>query len=210
MKRFARVPEGPIQVTGLPFPIRAAVAAFALVVGIAGVSTTAAAQDDPYLRGIRTSEVDEPGTNVNRGKAVGIVRAPFDRVVSVLEDYAHYADFLPEFRASRVIAQRGSRAMVYLEVGALHQTITLWAQVQIRTRENDDGTKVIDARMVQGNLDHFAATWSVRRLDDQRTEVSIELIADPDLPAPSGLVTHENVRMALKSIRNLRVRLRRA
>jgi len=176
---------------------------FALV---ALAAAPALAQDtDAELRAnITTSTVDEDGTSVDRGRAEGVVDQPIERVMQVLQDYGQYAEFLPEFRQSRVLSRRGTRAMVYLEVGALHQTVTLWAQVRISSTTNSDGSQEVVASMTQGNLERFAARWVVRRVDENRTQVSIEILAEPDIPAPSNLVTTENVRMARKSVIGLR------
>lgn len=155
---------------------------------------------------IATDSVAQSGTSVRIGRASGLVAAPIDEVFAVVSDYAHYTDFLPHFRASRVLSQRGSQAMAYLEVAVLHDTATLWAQVRLRARTEDDGRRIIEARRVDGNVDRFYARWELEPTEGG-TRVTFQLGVDPGLPVPSSLVTDENVRFARKGLRALRRRV---
>ena len=80
---------------------------------------------------IHAGTVDHPEFDVSWGKAIGVVDAPFEQVLSTVVEYGSYDQFLPHFNESRVLAQRGNRARVYLEAGIIHDTVTLWAQMEI-------------------------------------------------------------------------------
>ena len=157
---------------------------------------------------IQLDTVDAPSTSVDFGRARGIVDAPFAEVVEIVHDYASYRHFMPHFLASRVLARRGNRAQVYMEVGILRDTITLWAQVQIRSRTEGDKT-IVEASMTQGNMETFRAIWTLEpHANGQRTIAELQLLVDPDLPAvPNSVITSENVSSARKAITRLRRRV---
>ena len=167
----------------------------------------ALAQDPMSYEGITWRKVSEQGMDVRGGEATGVLNAPVDRVLRQIRDYASYDDFLPHFRQSRVLGERGNRALVYLQVEILHGAGTLWAQVQITAREQG-GRHVIEARMRQGNMDGFLARWVVEPHGEGRTKVKFTLVADPQLPAPGGLIANQNEQFARQCVRALRNRLR--
>ena len=157
---------------------------------------------------IQLDTVNARSADVDFGRARGIVDAPYSEVVDIVHDYASYTHFMPHFLASRVLARRGNRAMVYMEVGILRDTITLWAQVQIRSRQDGDKT-VVEASMTQGNMETFRAIWTLEPMaDGRRTLAQLQLLVDPDLPAvPNSVITAENVSSARKAITRLRRRV---
>ena len=147
------------------------------------------------------------GSDIRAGEAEGVVDAPIDEVTAVVSDFANYAQFMPHFRQSRVLAQRGTRAMVYMEVGILHDAHRLWAQMRVSSSRDEDGHRVVDARMVEGNMTAFQARWELTELADGRTRARFRLMVDPDLPVPDAAVSAENLKFARKSIIALRHRV---
>ena len=158
---------------------------------------------------IRVRTLATSGSSVESGRAAGIVDAPYAQVRRVVLDYARYDTFMPHFRTSRVLAQRGSRASVYMEVGILRDTITLWARLDVRAQEVD-GKTVVEARMTQGNMDAFHARWELEPIDEgRRTLARFQILVDPDLPAvPDSVLASENAKSARRAI--VRLRRRRA
>lgn len=178
------------------------------------VAPAAGAQDADRLAaslgdGIRTGEDEQEGTSVAWGTATAVVEAPIDDVLRVVRDYAHYSEFLPHFRTSRVLARRGDDAMVYMEVGILRDTVTLWGNLRIRYRAREQGGHVVEARMTEGNMDEFRARWELAPLANGHTLVQFRILVDPDLPVPSSVVSSENVKSARRTIRRLRDRVQR-
>lgn len=160
----------------------------------------------PETQGIEVRGARFPGTDILAGEASGVVDASIDEITAIVRDYASYRDFMPHFRQSRVLAQRGDRAMVYMEVGILRDAHRLWAQMRVSSRD-EDGARVVEARMVEGNMTSFEARWELRALDDGRTRVQFRLMVDPDLPLPDAAVSSENLKFARKSIVALRRRV---
>ncbi|MDH5490411.1 MAG: SRPBCC family protein [Myxococcales bacterium] len=176
------------------------------------LSGLAAAQDartqaDSMGDRIISGQSQAAGTSVEWGTATGVVARPAEDVLRVIRDYASYRDFMPHFRTSRVLARRGGRALIYFEVGIMRDAHTLWGQLDVRERTLQDGTLEIEARLMQGNMDHFRARWRVRAVDATRSLVSFRILVDPDLPLPASVFTDENVKAARRSVGALRQRL---
>ena len=157
---------------------------------------------------IRTTQIIEEGSTISWGQAVGVIDKPIDDVFSVVVDYENYARFMPNFTKSKVLAQRGNRAMVYMEVSVAAGTFTLWGQLKLSEVARDGDTRVIEARLLEGNMDAFSASWRLTPVDDgARTEVDFKIFVDPDMPLPSSVFSRENERAAGKTVRALRTRI---
>ena len=76
-------------------------------------------------------------------------------------------------------------------------------------RDSPEGdTRVIEARLLDGNMDAFSATWRLTPVDGgARTEVGFKIYVDPDMPLPSAVFSRENERAAGKTVRALRSRV---
>lgn len=175
----------------------------ALALLVSSAATVAAQATDDVV----TGQLSQSGTSVEWGTARGVLDQPIDAVMGVVEDYANYARFLPHFTTSRVLSQRGTSAMVYVEVNVMRNAATLWAQLRIRPRPNRGDTRVIEATMTDGNVDLFHATWEVTAVDATHTLVEFRILVDPDLPLPASVFTAENVKAARQTIRALRRRV---
>jgi ribosome-associated toxin RatA of RatAB toxin-antitoxin module len=186
----------------------AALCAFALASAPVMAQAGAPAVSAKLLDGsIETTVKPQAGTNVQWGRAVVLIDAPVERVMQVVSNYASYQDFLPNFESSRVLSQRGSSALVYVQVKILKGAARIWAELKLRALADQGTTKIIEGRMTKGNVKHFHARWEVTPYDAKRTLVAIEMIVDPDLPVPSSIVTNENQKSAKKAVRALRERL---
>lgn len=155
---------------------------------------------------IRVSMREHPGTSVRWGHATGVVDAPMDQVMKIVGDYAAYQEFMPHFRVSKVLSQRGKRALIYMEALIAKGTLKVWAQLKIQP-EKHGKKQVILATMTKGNLEHMFARWEVSPTRDGRSLVSFDILVDPKLPLPSTLVSTENQKASKQSIRALRKRV---
>lgn len=183
---------------------------------LAGVSLAASAQgallsDNVRAGGIDSNQREQSGSRIRRSRALGLVAAPVDEVTAVISDYGSYHEFMPHFVTSRVLSQRGSRALLYVEVSALHGAAKLWAQMQLRMVDTTTQTRLIRATMLKGNLKGFEAEWQITPFDAKHTLVAFELCADPDfrLPFADSLVSDHNEKEARSSILALRRQLSR-
>ena len=79
-------------------------------------------------------EADHPDTDVDWGEAVGIVEAPIDQVMAIVSDYARYDEFMPHFQKSKVLSQRGNKALIYVEAKVAKGTLTVWSAASKHSR----------------------------------------------------------------------------
>jgi ribosome-associated toxin RatA of RatAB toxin-antitoxin module len=157
---------------------------------------------------VQTAQIAEAGSNISWGHAIGVIDKPIEEVLPVVVDYASYAYFMPNFTKSKVLAQRGNRAMVYMEVSVASGTFTLWGQLKFSEVASAGSTRVIEARLLEGNMDAFSATWRLTPVDGGAgTEVDFKIYVDPDMPLPSSVFSRENERAAGKTVRALQRRV---
>ena len=158
--------------------------------------------------GIFTAQVPMDGSNIASGRAVITVDKPVDEVLSVLLDYGNYVEFMPNFTKSKVLAQRGSKAMVYMEVSVAKGMYTLYGQLNLKDREDESGVRVVEGRLIDGNINAFNASFKLTPVKDgTATEIDFSIYVDPDLPLPSSVFSRENERAAGRTVRALRTRL---
>ena len=181
---------------------------------VAALSATLLAQDASLSANVRGGGIDsfqrnEPGSRIRRSRAVASMDASMEQVTAVVSDYANYRHFMPHFVVSRVLSQRGSKALIYAEVSALDGMPNLWVQMQLQTLDAPNSPRVIKAKMMKGNLKGFAAEWQMSPLDATHTLVAFELCAEPNfhLPFADGLISDYNEKEARSTIMGLRQRL---
>ncbi|MGB5350501.1 MAG: SRPBCC family protein [Polyangiales bacterium] len=171
----------------------------------------AAAEVQEENAGFVTMQIPEQGSEIAGGRAVIVVDRPIDEVIPIVLDYANYVRFMPNFTKSRVLAQRGSRAMVYMEVSVAKGMYTLYGQLNLAERPQDGATRVVEGRLLDGNIDAFNATFTLTPVDDgARTEIDFKIYVDPALPLPSSVFSRENERAAGRTVRALRARIAEA
>lgn len=177
--------------------------ATALIAGSAS-SYAAAMDEDPVL----TAQIVEEDSDIAWGQAVVVLDKPIEKVLAIVVDYANYVVFMPNFTKSSVLAQRGTRAVVYIEVSVAKGAITLWGRLTIAERPETSREHVVEARLQEGNVDAFRAVWKLTPVDrNARTRVEFKIYVDPDIPLPSSIFSRENERAAGRTLRALRTRL---
>jgi len=158
--------------------------------------------------GIFTAQIPVEGSNIATGQAVIVVDKPIEEVLRIVLDYANYVQFMPNFTKSKVLAQRGSRAMVYMEVSVAKGMYTLYGQLNLAEGPQDGSSRIVEGRLMDGNIDAFDASFKLTPIDDgARTEIDFRIYVDPDLPLPSSVFSRENERAAGRAVRALRARV---
>jgi len=153
---------------------------------------------------IQSSTVPYKPDSVRWGRAIGIVDAPLADVLAVVENYAGYQTFMPHFKVSKVLSQRGTTALVYMQASLAKNTMNLWAQMKVGPKPNEGETRIIEGKMMDGNMDAMLARWEVTPIDANRTLVAFQLLMDPKLPLPDSFVSSENEIATKKTIKALR------
>lgn len=153
---------------------------------------------------IQVTSIERDGSSVTWGRAVGVVEAPLEQVLDVVQNYASYHTFMPHFTTSKVLSQRGASALVYMQVSIAKDTMTLWAQLKVGPAASKGETRVIRARMLSGNMDAMEAIWELTPDGANRTIVAFQVVMDPKLPLPASFVSSENEKASKKTIKALR------
>ena len=184
--------------------IHAAIALF--VASSPGLAVAGEVHDENA--GIFTAQLPEEGSSISWGRAVIVVDKPIEQVLPIVRDYANYVDFMPNFTKSRVLAQRGTRAMVYIEVSVAKGAITLYGQLNLAELPARGDVRVVEAHLMDGNIDAFSASFTLTPVDGgARTEIDFKIFVDPDIPLPSSVFSRENERAAGRTVRALRTRV---
>ncbi len=182
--------------------------ATAIALIVASSSSQAAADDHDENAGIFTAQIPEEGSGISWGQAVIVLDTPIEKVLPIVRDYANYVDFMPNFTKSRVLAQRGTRAMVYMEVSVARGAVTLFGQLNLAERPESGDVRVVEASLIDGNIDAFSASFTLTPVDGgTRTEIDFKIYVDPDIPLPSSVFSRENERAAGRTVRALRARV---
>lgn len=168
-----------------------------LLLLLAGSSVAAAKQtpEAQHLMKIRDSEryeVQTARSSIKAGAARISVRASSGAVETVVRDYRHYDRFISQFEKSRIIGRHGDTTDVYLRVPILKGAAKIWAVVRFeQPKRIDADTQVVEAHMLKGNVNRLDARWRITRIDDDNTQLDLELLIVPKLPLPGSLVTGE-------------------
>ena len=198
-----------------PHPVRRALSHSALVGALIwawtlGAAPNHAAAVEPHVEnaGISTTQIPVEGSKIASGRAVIVVDKPIEEVLPIVLDYANYVQFMPNFTKSKVLAQRGSRAMVYMEVSVAKGMYTLYGQLNLAERPQDGESRLVEGHLMDGNIDAFNASFRLTPVDGgTRTEIDFNIYVDPDLPLPSSVFSRENERAAGRTVRALRARV---
>lgn len=157
---------------------------------------------------LRAVAVPIPGTDFVRGRTTLKVNAPLEKVREAVLDFGRYTEFMPFFRGSRVLGRTAAGARdVYMEIEALHGAVRLWVQIEIPRPTIVDDVETYESRFVKGNVKEFKAIWRLRRIDDDATELSLEVFLQPLLPLPTALVNRGNVGGSMKGATAMRARI---
>jgi ribosome-associated toxin RatA of RatAB toxin-antitoxin module len=172
--------------------------ALAAAIGLALCSPSATAkptEESKRLMKKRDSEryeVQTPHSSIKAGAARVSVKASPTVVKKVVTDYARYPEFISKFEKAKVVGREGDKTDVYLQVPILKGAAKVWAVVRFdppKTVNADE--EVVAASMVKGNVKRLDATWRIKKIDDENTQLNLELLIVPKLPVPGSLVTGE-------------------
>jgi len=168
-----------------------AFAAVGLVTTLASAEPSAEAKRLMKLRDAERYEVQTPHSRIRAGAARVHVKAPMDEVRKVVVDYKSYEKFISKFEKSRVVGRDGDKTDVYLQVPILKGAAKIWAVVRFGPPKKAGDEEIVQASLVKGNVDRLDAKWRLKRIDDENTQLHLELLIVPKLPVPGSLVTGE-------------------
>lgn len=157
---------------------------------------------DTPNRKVERFEVRSSGYKAGAARAV--VHAPQRVVRSVVTDFGRYEDFITRFKSAKVVGRSGDKTDVYLQVPIMKGALKIWAVVRFDPPSAQGGDEVISGKMIKGNVKRLDALWRIKRLDETRTELTLELLIVPELPIPEGLRLKELRFAASKAVSGTR------
>jgi ribosome-associated toxin RatA of RatAB toxin-antitoxin module len=143
---------------------------------------------------------DVKASGLSAGAAHTVVLASDEVVRSVVTDFAHYETFISRFRAAKVVGRVGDKTDVYLQVPIIKGAVKIWAIVRFDPPKQVGADQVISGKMVKGNVKRLDAVWRWHKVDDQHTDLRLELLIVPDLPVPEAVVLPEVRYAAAKAV----------
>lgn len=143
------------------------------------------------LRDSERYEVLTKHSSTKAGCARVHIAAPEKTVEKVIKDFRHYEDFIKRFDKSKVVGRDGDKTDVYLQVPILKGAAKIWAVVRFEPIKSVGNEKILEGHMVKGNVKRLDAKWRLKKIDDDDTQLNLELLIVPKLPVPGSVVTGE-------------------
>jgi ribosome-associated toxin RatA of RatAB toxin-antitoxin module len=136
------------------------------------------------------------GFGIRAGGGRTMVNAPLASVRQTVQDFGHYADFMPRFQKSRILGKDPAKGtLVYLQVAILHGATSVWAQTRFAPPVPEGTGERIEGKLEdQGNVSDLRAVWHLTPVDADHTIVKLELLIVPPKAlslVPGSIVTDE-------------------
>jgi len=125
------------------------------------------------------------------GGARTMVLAPDGVVKSVVTDFARYDSFIKQFKSAKIVGKVGDKTDVYLQVPIMHGAVKIWGIVRFDPIKPSGNDQVITGTLIKGNVKRLDATWRIHKVDEQNTELRLELSIVPSMPVPDFVILDE-------------------
>ena len=143
------------------------------------------------LRDAERYEVSTSHRATKAGAARVHIAAPVANVKKAVTDFKNYSKFIGKFDKSKVVGRDGKNTDVYLQVPILKGAAKVWAVVRFGPIKSVDGEEVLEGHMIKGNVSRLDAWWRIKEIDDENTQLNLELLIVSKLPVPGSVVTGE-------------------
>jgi ribosome-associated toxin RatA of RatAB toxin-antitoxin module len=148
--------------------------------------------------------VRTPNSGIEAGAARIRVKASTSAVLGVVTDYGHWDQFISRFEKVRVVGRTADTVDVYMQVPILKGAAKIWAVVRFSAPREVGTERIIEGHMVKGNVDRLDAKWRIIQVDEQTSELHLQMLIVPKLPVPGSLVTGEVAYAADKAVIDVR------
>lgn len=173
---------------------------FCLAASLLLPATSAEAKTKDSVRySVRT-----PESSIEAGAARIKIKANTSAVISLVTDFARYDQFISKFEKVRVVGRTAQTVDVYMQVPILKGAAKIWAVVRFASVQARGSEQVLEGHMIKGNVDRLDAKWRVIGIDEQNSELRLEMLIVPKLPVPGSLVTGEVAYAADKAVCDVR------
>ncbi len=154
------------------------------------------------------------GTAILKVKAIAIIDADINSVRAVIDDTAHYADWMPYLIESRVLEQiSATETLFYSRFDATWPARDRDVVFRVRVSQHEDGSVTYQQQSQQSSLmpvqDDYVRTslmqggYRLIPVDENQTQVEMLLHADPRGKLPLWIVNIVQQRLSLESLKGL-------
>jgi ribosome-associated toxin RatA of RatAB toxin-antitoxin module len=189
--------------------MRVALATVSTLLATLSVTVHAWAQTVPTATpaaGIRVEAITLPGVSVPAGRATAEFAVPFSAVESVINDFGHYQEFLPQVQQSRVVHRRHNQVELYVQVRLLRNLGTLWALTRFDVQRTADGM-IANGALLEGNIRRFDLRIEAHMIPGTaNTSVSLMLLGLPAFFMPNSVLAQQQSQWAERALTAMRQR----
>lgn len=168
-----------------------------------------ATENDRLVRYDVLSYGDPHKGGIDRAKAIGLFDATPDEVFRTATDYNHWAEFMPKIKRSEIIAWSGNDFTVSTtaELKFLGES---WLEATYHHEHLPGEVYRVRFEMVRGQMRQYLGSILIEPYvihGQTKAALTFELVAEPNLYAPKGLLNRAIKRMASNSVHALRQRV---
>lgn len=151
------------------------------------------------------------GSDLVEAKATMKVSAPLDKARAVVLKFEDYPQFMPEYSDAKMLGKAPSgNDKVYMEITTLGGVAKMYANIEVVSTKPEGGPETHEAKFLDGNVRQFKALWTLQKLDDAHTQVTLQVFLHPALPLPDFLVNKANLDGAKKGVLAMKRRIEAA
>lgn len=152
-----------------------------------------------------------PDSELVEAKAKVTVRAPLEKARATVLKFEDYPQFMPEYSdAKRAGKLPSGNEKVYMEITTLGGVAKMFANIEVLPAKTDGAAETHEAKFLDGNVRQFKAIWTLVKLDEQRTELTLQVFLHPALPLPDFVVNTANLDGAKKGVIAMKKRIEAA
>lgn len=119
------------------------------------------------------------------GKAAALVRAHPDKVWAVVNDCAHFKEFMPRTVDSQEL-EGGKHCKV--EISMPFPFSNLWSETSVQQVHLDGGGRRRVWKLVKGTYKKVDGSWTVWPWGEGASLLMYNIEADPDVPVPNAIL----------------------
>jgi ribosome-associated toxin RatA of RatAB toxin-antitoxin module len=177
--------------------------------GDAGASGDSSAKGE--VQDVEPIAVAIPGSDLVEAKATVKVGRSIDKARETILKFEDYPRFMPEYSDAKMLGKLPSGDdKVYMEVTTLGGVARMYANVDVLPVKKDGLTEVYEAKFLDGNVRQFKATWTLTKVDENRTEITLQVFLHPAIPLPDFIVNKANMDGAKKGVLAMKKRIENA
>ncbi len=148
--------------------------------------------------------VDAYQGSLERGKAIGVIDATTEEVFRVATDFSKYREFMPRVVDSSQLSRTDDTAQVMLTAELPWPAGRTWIEADYKMEKLAGGIYRIRFDMRRGNMKKYLGALYIEPWAANRTAITYELVAEPNVVAPKTVLNRGVRRSAGNFIHALR------